>query len=96
MTSRKEELKQILKDLIKEKEELENFVREKQKEVQVFKDKGLDKDLIDEEGFPREDLVFEELKEYRLLKRTINEKTNDYKDLMKKIEHQQELYFEEI
>ena len=59
---------------MKEKEELESFVKEKQAELQKYKDKDLDKDLIDDEGFPREDLVYEELREYKVLKRTINGK----------------------
>eukprot|EP00828_Plagiopyla_frontata_P019724 TRINITY_DN25220_c0_g1_i1.p1 TRINITY_DN25220_c0_g1~~TRINITY_DN25220_c0_g1_i1.p1 ORF type:complete len:215 (-),score=46.94 TRINITY_DN25220_c0_g1_i1:34-678(-) len=48
--------------------------------------KQFDKNLIDEEGFPRADLEFGELANYRVLKRNIRELKNDHVKLMKEIE----------
>jgi 26S proteasome non-ATPase regulatory subunit 9 len=49
----------------------------------MYYDKGFNKPLIDDEGFPRADLDFGELVTYKNLRREFNEKNNDYKDLMK-------------
>lgn len=56
---------------MKEKEELEKEVKQYQDQVTVYKEKDLDDNLIDEEGFPRDDINFEELRDYKILKRTI-------------------------
>lgn len=52
MLNKKDFHKQNLKDLMKEKDELEKFVKEKQSELLNYKGKGFESDLIDEEGFP--------------------------------------------
>ena len=49
----------------KEIEEITNKLKE-------FDKHGFDKNLIDDEGFPRSDLNFENLKQYKLLKQRQN------------------------
>lgn len=44
------------------------------------------KNLVDSEGFPRPDLDFGELADYRNTKRRLNELNNDHLALMREIE----------
>ena len=64
--------KEDLKKSVREKEEMEKEIAEVQKELLQYEGKGFDGSLVDEEGFPRNDVDFMELKEYRLKKRRAN------------------------
>ena len=50
-------------------------------------DIDLSGNLLDSEGFPRSDLNYGDLEEYRNLKKRYNELNNDHKKLMLEIEH---------
>lgn len=65
---------------------LEQEIADIQFKLKPYYVKGFDKSLVDEEGFPRADLDFGELCDYKNLRRTFNEKNNDHKDLMASIE----------
>lgn len=79
-------LKQELQNLNAEKKQLEGELIKLKEELEVYRERGFEKALIDSEGFPRADLDFAELANYRNLKRTFQEKNNDYTALMKKVE----------
>ena len=77
-----------LLSLVKEKDQLEKDIldlttsiyefNKKGAPFQKFKNvsnpifKGLDKDLVDKDGFPREDLNFGELYEYKTMKKKLS------------------------
>lgn len=51
----------------------------------IQESKGFSKGLVDAQGFPRQDLNFGQLAEYRNLKRRKAEINNDHHTLMKEI-----------
>ncbi|CAD8051820.1 unnamed protein product [Paramecium sonneborni] len=88
--------KQKLFILQKQRKELEEHIEQLNQQLQVYYDKGYNKSLIDDEGFPRQDLDFGELSTYKNLRREFNEKNNDYKDLMKLLEQTIVGYHQEL
>lgn len=68
--------KEDLKKSVHEKEELEKEIAQLEKDMLQYEGKGFNESLVDEEGFPRNDVDFMELKEYRLKKRRVNGKLN--------------------
>lgn len=84
----KEEL--LLKD--KEKMEIEKQIEEVTKNLKQYPS-GFDDKLVDDEGFPSEDLDYGKLKDYRILKKKQNVLFNDYKVVMKELGNLQEKYF---
>lgn len=95
MEEQKKELKQELLELDKEKLEIEKGIEETTAGLLEYKGLGYEKNnnLVDDEGFPSEDLDYGKLKDYRILKKKENELLNDHKDIMKKIGLLQEKYF---
>lgn len=76
-----------LKELIAKKDELEAQIAKLTSDLALADEtKGLGRGLVDAEGFPRNDLNFGELVDYRNLKRRKAELNNDHLALMKQIE----------
>ena len=53
-----------------------------EKLLKMQEKQGLNEDLIDEYGFPRENIDFMSIKEFRETKLKINQKLNDHKRLL--------------
>mmetsp|Transcript_35538 Transcript_35538/g.32033 ORF Transcript_35538/g.32033 Transcript_35538/m.32033 type:complete len:160 (-) Transcript_35538:323-802(-) len=84
MTEKQEE---ELRGLVTQREAHEKEIAQLGKTIQAINEaKNYEKGLVDEEGFPRKDLDFAELADYKDKKRRFNELNNDYKALMKEIE----------
>jgi len=60
-----------LLSLITEKDQLEKDIFELTNSITELNKKDLDKNLVDKDGFPREDLNFGELSEFRTMKRKL-------------------------
>eukprot|EP01017_Pseudomicrothorax_dubius_P003892 TRINITY_DN10667_c0_g1_i17.p1 TRINITY_DN10667_c0_g1~~TRINITY_DN10667_c0_g1_i17.p1 ORF type:complete len:245 (+),score=73.69 TRINITY_DN10667_c0_g1_i17:1072-1806(+) len=73
--------------LIEQKDKIEKRMAELNHELDILKSsKNIDGKFTDREGFPREDLNFEDLISYKNFKRELAELQTDYGLLMKKIE----------
>ncbi len=82
--------------LISEKDLLEQEIQKVIQDLSFYSSKNLDKDLVDEEGFPRADIDFGELTIYRQLKQKLDILNNDLTAHMKKIEKSLVDYHSEI
>lgn len=73
--------------LIKQKDEMEKTIAKLTEQIEeIDKVKHFDQGLVDREGFPREDLDFGQVANYRSLKKRKAELNNDHLKLMKEIE----------
>lgn len=79
-----------LKELVNQRDEIEKELQEVTQELEPYLKLNYDKNLIDREGFPREDLDFGKLQEYRRLKKKQSELLFEFKKQTKTIE--KELY----
>lgn len=84
--------KEDLRNSIQEKDIMEKEIAQLEKEMLEYDGKNLEGSLVDEEGFPRSDLDFMELKEYRLKKKRINELVNDINAITDLIHKKLEVY----
>lgn len=66
--------KEDLKESMRKKEEMEKEIEKIEEYILTCEGRDLDKNIVDAEGFPREDLDFMELKEYRIKKKRLNGK----------------------
>ena len=74
--------------LMGQKDEIEAEVAQLTEQINTLEqNKNYNLSLVDTEGFPRPDLNFGELAEYRALKRRRAELSNDHSALMKQIEN---------
>lgn len=81
------DLEKELKELMAQKDQLEEKLIKVDAELTAINEtKKFDKGLVDAEGFPRADIDFGELSDYRNLKRRKVELNNDHVALMKQIE----------
>lgn len=60
----------------KERKLIENRISEIESELVGYKGDEFDKPLLDEDGFPREDLDYAKLRNYKLLKKELNGELN--------------------
>ncbi len=72
MESEKNQIKAELLKLSSEKDHIEEQIAKLNLEIEKFKHCRFEEKLVDEEGFPREDLDYGKLQEYRLLKKKQN------------------------
>lgn len=84
--------KEDLKSSVKEKEAMEKEIAQIEKDLLQYEGKGFDGSLVDEEGFPKSDLDFMELKEYRLKKKRAIELVNDINAITDVIHKKLEIY----
>lgn len=75
-----------LKSLIQKRDEIEEEIESTSSELKGYSHLNYDKELVDREGFPRDDLDFGKLQEYKKLKKRLNELLYDFKELTKEIE----------
>ena len=76
-----------LKELIAEKDVMEKEIASLTTKIELIDEtKQFSHGLVDHEGFPRNDINFGELANYRNLKRRKAELNNDHSALMKQIE----------
>jgi len=78
-----------LKEMTDEKLRIEKELSDLKKQIDHLDEtEGYNKGLVDSEGFPRADLEYSKLHDYKLLKRRFNELQNDHKALMVDLEKQ--------
>jgi len=78
-----------LKNLSQYKEQIEKDIAGLRKEINILEEtEGFQKGLVDKEGFPRADLDFGKLTQYRTLKKKLNELQTDYSKLMSEVENE--------
>lgn len=70
-----------LKELIEQKRSIELEIKETEEKLKFYEGMKYDEPLIDNDGYPRADLDFESLRDYRLLKKKINMLINDFNDV---------------